>query len=97
MRPIPWYRTAIVALVAAIFVSGCVIFEPAHSSRSYHGGYHHGYASRSSRGGYASHGGYARHSSHSSHARSGSRGKCPPGHVWSDGKCHSTGHGNEKK
>lgn len=23
--------------------------------------------------------------------------KCPPGHVWSDGKCHSTGKGNEKK
>jgi hypothetical protein len=26
---------------------------------------------------------------------SGSSGRCPPGHVWSDGKCHSTGKGND--
>ena len=25
----------------------------------------------------------------------GSSGHCPPGHVWSDGKCHSTGKGND--
>lgn len=23
--------------------------------------------------------------------------KCPPGHQWSDGRCHATGRGNEKK
>jgi hypothetical protein len=28
---------------------------------------------------------------------SGSSGRCPPGHVWSDGKCHSTGKGNDPK
>lgn len=22
--------------------------------------------------------------------------KCPPGHQWSDGRCHATGRGNEK-
>jgi hypothetical protein len=22
--------------------------------------------------------------------------KCPPGHVWSDGKCHDTGKGHDK-
>lgn len=22
--------------------------------------------------------------------------KCPPGHVWSDGKCHNTGKGHDK-
>lgn len=23
--------------------------------------------------------------------------KCPPGHQWSDGRCHATGRGNEKR
>jgi hypothetical protein len=23
--------------------------------------------------------------------------KCPPGHLWDDGKCHDTGKGNAKK
>ncbi len=22
--------------------------------------------------------------------------KCPPGHVWSDGRCHETGRGRDK-
>jgi len=22
--------------------------------------------------------------------------RCPPGHQWSDGRCHDTGRGNEK-
>jgi hypothetical protein len=26
-----------------------------------------------------------------------SSGRCPPGHVWSDGKCHSTGKGHDPK
>ncbi len=24
-----------------------------------------------------------------------SAGKCPPGHQWSDGRCHSTGKGHD--
>jgi hypothetical protein len=31
------------------------------------------------------------------HTRSAvSAKKCPPGHVWSDGACHSTGRGHDK-
>jgi hypothetical protein len=30
-------------------------------------------------------------------ARSGvSSQRCPPGHQWSDGRCHSTGHGGDR-
>lgn len=26
-----------------------------------------------------------------------SASRCPPGHQWSDGRCHATGRGNEKR
>jgi hypothetical protein len=29
------------------------------------------------------------------HVVDGSGGRCPPGHRWSDGKCHSTGKGRD--
>lgn len=30
-------------------------------------------------------------------SNSSQKKKCPPGHVWSDGKCHNKGKGNENK
>lgn len=30
------------------------------------------------------------------HVVDGSAGKCPPGHRWSDGRCHSTGKGHDR-
>jgi hypothetical protein len=31
------------------------------------------------------------------HRSGASADKCPPGHVWSDGQCHSQGKGHDKK
>ena len=32
---------------------------------------------------------------HVVHHEGGGGGNCPPGHRWSDGKCHSTGKGHD--
>jgi hypothetical protein len=92
-----WFKATLLALGAMFLFSGCFVVTTDHRG---------GHRSSHRRGYSGGHSGYSSsHNSNSGYRSGSSRGKsgyksgsksCPPGHVWSDGRCHDKGKGHSK-